>query len=153
AKCHRLTRPCIVCGGPAFSILPKAIFAYLEPDFGLAGDAAEAFVQLANSLEADLPCHDLPGMVYRQHGEVIVNDGRCASAFTSPPRLQELDMQKYDQAGFGLGILTKLGSFAYPTSAAQVQGDAAAWRVIRPIDAVVQDVQEMQQQYGLRKVF
>ena len=84
----------------------------MEPDFGLAGDAAEAFVQLADRLEADVPCHDLPGMVYRQNGEVIVNGGRCASAFTTPPRLEELDMQKYAQAGFGIGILTKLGSFA-----------------------------------------
>jgi hypothetical protein len=152
-KVRALTSATIVCGGPAFSLLPKAIFAYMEPDFGLAGDAAEAFVQLADRLEADVPCHDLPGMVYRQNGEVRVNGGRCASAFTTPPRLEELDMQKYAQAGFGIGILTKLGSFAYPTSAAQAQSDAAAWRVIRPIDAVMQDVQDMQQRYGLRKVF
>ncbi len=152
-KVRALTSAPIVCGGPAFSILPKAIFAYMEPDFGLAGDAAEAFVQLADRLAADVPCHDLPGMVYRQHGEVMVNGGRCASAFTTPPRLEELDMQKYAQAGFGIGILTKLGSFAYPTSPSQAQSDAAAWRVIRPIDAVVQDVQDMQQRYGLRKVF
>jgi hypothetical protein len=149
AKVRALTRATIVCGGPAFSILPKAIFAYMEPDFGLAGDAAEAFVQLADCLEADLPCHDLPGMVYRQNGEVMMNDGRCASAFTTPPRLEELDMHKYAQAGFGIGILTKLGSFSYPTSASQAQNDAAAWRIIRPIEAVVRDVQEMKQQYGL----
>jgi hypothetical protein len=92
-------------------------------------------------------------MVYRQNGEVMMNEGRCASAFTIPPRLEELDMHKYAQAGFGIGILTKLGSFAYPTSASQAQREAAAWRVIRPIDAVVQDVRAMQQQYGLRKVF
>jgi B12 binding domain len=152
-KVRALTSATIVCGGPAFSLLPQAIFAYLEPDFGLAGDAAEAFVQLADRLEADVSCHDLPGLVYRQHGAVIVNGGRCASAFTIPPRMEELDMQKYAQAGFGIGIVTKLGSFAYPTSAAQAQSDAAAWRVIRPIDAVVQDVQDMQHRYGLRKVF
>jgi len=62
-------------------------------------------------------------------------------------------MHKYAQAGFGIGILTKLGSFSYPTSASQAQRDVEAWRVIRPIDAVVQDVQDMKQQYGLRKVF
>ena len=42
-KVRALTSATIVCGGPAFSLLPKAIFAYMEPDFGLAGDAAEAF--------------------------------------------------------------------------------------------------------------
>jgi hypothetical protein len=148
-----LTDAAIVCGGPAFSILPKPIFAYMEPDLGLAGDAAETFVQLADSLEERVSYHHLPGIVYRQDGEIIVNGGRCASAFTCPPRLDDLDMHKYAQAGFGIGVLTKLGGFYYPTSGSQAQMDQAAWRVIRPIDEVVQDVQNMQQQYGLRKVF
>jgi len=152
-KVRALTNATIVCGGPAFSLLPKAVFAYVEPDLGLAGDAAETFVQLADCLEAGTSYHHLPGVVYRQDGEIILNGSRCASAFTSPPRLDDLDMQKYAQAGFGIGVLTKLGSFSYPTSGAQAQMDQAAWRVIRPIDAVVQDVRDMQQQYGLRKVF
>ncbi len=153
-KIRALTPATIVCGGPAFSILPKEVFTYLEPDLGLAGDAAEAFVQLADRLEADAPCHDLPGIVYRQGGEVVVTGGRCVSSFTHPPRLDDLDMHKYAQAGFGIGILTKLGGFYYPTAAASpTEKDAEAWRVIRPIEAVVQDVQTMQQQYGLRKVF
>ena len=152
-KIRALTSTTIVCGGPAFSILPKAIFAYMDPDLGLAGDAAETFVQLADSLESDTSYANLPGVVYRQGGEVIFNGTRCASAFTSPPRLDDLDMQKYAQAGFGIGVLTKLGGFYYPTSGSQVEVDQAAWRVIRPIDAVVQDVRDMQQRYGLQKVF
>src|SRR5262249_47432392 len=90
-KVRALTSATIVCGGPAFSILPNAIFAYRAPDSGGGGDAAEASVQLPKRREADVPCHDLPGMVYRQNGEVIVNGGHCASAFTPPPRLEELD--------------------------------------------------------------
>src|SRR5207249_5559274 len=68
----------------------------------------------------------------------------CTSAFTTPPRLDDLDMHKYAQAGFGIGVLTKLGGFYYPTSGSRDQLDQAAWRVIRPIDEVVQDVQNMQ---------
>ncbi len=33
----------IVCGGPAFSILPEACFDYVEPDLGIAGDGGETF--------------------------------------------------------------------------------------------------------------
>ena len=54
----------IVCGGPAFSILPEACFAYLSPDLGIAGDAAEAFAQLVERLAQDVPYADLPGAVY-----------------------------------------------------------------------------------------
>jgi hypothetical protein len=152
-RVRALTTARIVCGGPAFSILPQALFAYLEPDFGMAGDAAEALVQLVDDIEAGTVHHDLPGLVYRQDGQVVLNGGRCASAFAIPPRLDDLDMQKYAQAGFGIGIVTKLGSFSYPTSATAAQAEAASWRVIRPIDAVVADVRAMEQRYGLRKVF
>lgn len=149
-----LTPATIVCGGPAFSILPQEVFRYLEPDLGLAGDAAEALVHLADRLDADQPYEDLPGLVYRQGGEVVVHEGRCVSTFLHPPRLDDLDMPRYAQAGFGIGILTKLGGFYYPSTAASPgQQQDEAWRVIRPIAEVVQDVQVMQQQYGLRKVF
>ena len=153
AKVRALTDATIVCGGPAFSMLPQAIFAYVEPDLGLAGDAAEALAQLADSLAEGVSYHHLPGLVYRQAGEIIVNDSRCASTFTIPPRFDDLDMQKYAQAGFGIGIVTKLSGFSYPASASDVQVQQDAWRVIRPVDEVVQEVRDMEQRYGLRKVF
>lgn len=152
-KVRAITDATILCGGPAFSILPNDIFEFVGPDLGLAGDAAETVVQLADCLESGASYHDLPGVVYRQNGEIVFNGSRCASAFTCAPRLDELDMHKYAQAGFGIGILTKLGGFYYPTSASDVQVDQDAWRVIRPIDEVVQEVRDMEQRYGLRKVF
>ena len=152
-RVRALTEAPIVCGGPAFSLLPQAMFTYLEPDLGLAGDAAETFVQLADSLEERVSYQHLPGLVYRHEGAIHLNGGLCTSTFTSPPHLDDLDMAKYAQAGFGIGVVTKLGSFAYPTSGAQAQMEQAAWRVIRPIDAVLHDVQHLQRQYGLRKVF
>ena len=48
----------ITCGGPAFSILPKECFKYLNPDIGLAGDAADTFAQLADFLDTRIIlCH------------------------------------------------------------------------------------------------
>ena len=142
----------IVCGGPAFSILPQAVFDYLEPDLGLIGDAADTFVRLADSLEPGAPHDDLPGLVYRRDGRVVVNPAGDGSAFNHPPRLDGLDIAKYAQAGFGMGVVTKLSSFAYPTHA----GDSSqqeAWRVIRPIDEVLAEVQNLEARHGLRKVF
>ena len=142
----------IVCGGPAFSILPQAVFDYLEPDLGLIGDAADTFVRLADSLEPGAPHDDLPGLVCRRDGRVVVNPAGDGSAFNHPPRLDGLDIAKYAQAGFGMGVVTKLSSFAYPTHA----GDSSqqeAWRVIRPIDEVLAEVQNLEARHGLRKVF
>ncbi len=148
------TQAPVVCGGPAFSILPKECFAFLEPDLGIAGDAGEAFAELANRIEIGEPSYlDLPGLVYRQDGEIIYKGMRCFSEFAKPPRLEELDMQKYRQAGFGIGVLTKLGGFYYPTSEAATQTEEGAWRVIRPVDEVVAEVKDLEERFSLRKIF
>ena len=152
-RVRELSAAPIVCGGPAFSLLPEQCYAYLEPDLGLAGDAGETFAELAGRLEIGEPGYlDLPGLVYRESGQIRYNGMRCASEFAQPPRFDDLDMDKYQRAGFGIGILTKLGDFSYPTAPGS-EPPPNAWRVIRPVDAVVREVREMQERYGLRKVF
>ena len=154
-QCIRTNSPApIVCGGPAFSLLPRELFTYLEPDLGIAGDAGETFAELVNRVEVGEPSYfDLPGLVYREDGQVVFNGGRCASEFQKPPRLEDLDIPKYRQAGFGIGVLTKLGDFAYPSSPSTTAQDQARWRVIRPVDEVVREVKDLEQRFGLRKVF
>ena len=143
----------IVCGGPAFSLLPEECFAYLEPDLGLAGDAGETFAELAGRIEIGEPSYlDLPGLVYRNDNGIQFNGMRCRSDFSKPPRFDELDMEKYRLAGFGVGIVTKLGDFNYPTSPGSEPAERSAWRVIRPIDKVVKEVQDMEERFRLRKV-
>jgi hypothetical protein len=144
----------IVCGGPAFSILPKECFAYVEPDLGIAGDAGETFAELADCLERGESSYvDLPGLVYRQGNQIIANRIGSSSQFSRPPRLEGLDMAKYSQAGFGIGVLTKLGGFYYPTAHPGRHDETGAWRVIRPIAEVVQEVKDLEERFSLRKVF
>jgi hypothetical protein len=149
----------VVCGGPAFSILPRECFQFLEPDLGIAGDAAETFALLADRLDGKGPysgtagLEDLPGLVYRAGGQVMVSTQQSSSAFPKPPRLEELDMARYEKAGFGIGIVTKLGDFFYPTGAGGNRTGSDPWRVIRPIDEVVREARDMKTRFGLRKVF
>ena len=154
-ECIRSNSPAtMVLGGPAFSLLPRECFSYLEPDLGIAGDAGETFAELVNRLEIGEPAyHNLPGLVYQEGGQVIFNGGRCASDFSKPPRLEDLDMHRYRQAGFGIGVLTKLGGFSYPTGPSTTANDDTGWRVIRPVAEVVEEVKDMEQRFGLRKVF
>ena len=144
----------IICGGPAFSILPKECFEFLRPDLGVAGDAGETFAEVCNRIEAGEPAvYDLPGLVYANDGGVTLNEGLCVSAFASRPRLEDLEMDKYRNAGFGIGVLTKLGSFSYPTPSSTASMTEANYRVIRPVDEVVAEVKELWERYQLRKVF
>ena len=148
------SRATVIVGGPAFSLLPKQCYEYLKPDLGVAGDAGETFAEICSRIETgELPVYDLPGVVHARDGAVVLNEGLCVSAFATRPRLEDLEMDKYRNAGFGIGVLTKLGSFSYPTPASTAGMSEADYRVIRPIDEVVAEVKELWEKYRLRKVF
>jgi radical SAM superfamily enzyme YgiQ (UPF0313 family) len=138
----------IVCGGPAFSILPAACFDYLAPDLGLAGDAAASFAQLVDRLDQGVPYTDLPGLVYRDEGRTVVQEGEFTTQFHTPPRLDLLDLRRYDKAGFGIGVVNKLAPYYYVTD----QNSGADWR-LRPAAEVVEEVRRLRHDYGIRKVF
>ncbi|HAI08210.1 MAG TPA: hypothetical protein DCM17_02700, partial [Dehalococcoidia bacterium] len=113
-KVRSLSSAKIVVGGPAFNFLPKECFSYMGPDLGIAGDGGETFAELADLLDSNNPYEHLSGLVYRENGEVVFNGVRARSGFAKPPRFEDLDMEKYTKAGFGIGVLTKLGDFSYP---------------------------------------
>ena len=154
ARIREHSEAAIIVGGPAFSLLPKQCYEFLKPDLGVAGDAGETFAEVCERIEiGERSVYDLPGVVYGKDGEVVLNEGLCVSAFATRPRLEDLEMDKYRNAGFGVGVLTKLGSFSYPTPASTAGMSEADYRVIRPIDEVVAEVRELWEKYRLRKVF
>ena len=150
-KVRSVTEAPIVCGGPGFSLLPEACFAYLGPDIGVAGDGGESFAQLADALESGETYYNLPGMVYRDAAGSIVRQGMAYSQFSNPPRFDQLDMARYEKAGFGIGVVTKLGD-AF-TNSIIAENNTASWRVLRPIEDVIDEIQDLKERFGLRKIF
>lgn len=142
----------MVCGGPAFSILPAACFEYLAPDLGLAGDATASFARLVDCLDRGTPYVDLPGLVSVEQGQTVVRAASFTESFQTPPRLDLLDLRRYDKAGFGIGVVSKLAPYYYTTTDGKGPADAAHWR-IRPAAAVVEEVERLQRDHGIRKVF
>ena len=71
----------ILCGGPAFSILPVECLEFVGADIGIAGDAAEAFSTLVNRLESGDDYTDIPGVVCRRDGQIVVSEGSFTSDF------------------------------------------------------------------------
>ena len=141
-----------VCGGPAFSILPARCLEYVEADLGVVGDATQAFAQLLERLDDNMSYKDIPGLVYREDGQTIVGEGSFSSTFEVKPRLDLLDMKKYDGSGFGVGVITKLASAYYPkdSDTAWHTGDD---RHIRDVAVVLDEIRGIQENFGIRKFF
>ena len=50
-RIRQQSQAAIIVGGPAFSLLPKQCYEYLQPDLGVAGDAGETFAEVCNRIE------------------------------------------------------------------------------------------------------
>ena len=140
----------ITCGGPAFSTLPQECFNFLEPDVGLAGDAAETFSDLAGLLEESGNYEHLSGVIFRRNGEIISSPQRASSSLARPPRLDDLDLDQYRQAGFGVGVITKLGWYSSTVPSPNPEEE---WRIVRPVREVVDEVKRLQQSHNLNEFF
>ena len=140
----------ILCGGPAFSILPAECLEYVGADIGIAGDAAEAFSTLVDRLESSDDYSDIPGVVHRHDGKIVVSEGSFTSDFHRAPRLDLLDMRRYNGSGFGVGVVTKLAQAYYPTSGDGFDG--SDWRIRDP-DEVVDEIRSLNTEFGINKVF
>ncbi len=150
ARIRQSSGATILCGGPAFSILPAECLEYVGADVGIAGDAAEAFATLVDRLESGDDYTDVPGVVYRRDGQIVVSEGHFTSDFHRAPRLDLLDMKKYNGSGFGVGVVTKLAQAYYQTSNGGFDG--TDWRIREP-DEVVDEIRNLNTDYGINKVF
>lgn len=151
-RIHSVSKATVVCGGPAFSILPAECFEFLEADIGLSGDAVESFADLIDRLESGTGYEDIPGLVYRENGQVLVRDRGVLSDFSTSPKLDLLDISRYNKAGFGIGVVTKLAPYYYPTTDREGQSSIDDWR-IRPVDEVIEEIRRLRDEFGIRKVF
>ena len=151
-RIRSVSKATIVCGGPAFSILPSECFEFLEADIGLAGDAVKSFADLIDRLGSGTSCEDIPGLVYRENGRVLARDRGAPADFSISPKLDLLDISRYDKAGFGIGVVTKLAPYYYPTTDREGQSGIDDWR-IRPVDEVIEEIRVLRGDFGIRKVF
>jgi hypothetical protein len=146
-----ISQATIVCGGPAFSILPIECFNFIGPDLGIAGSGGESFSDLADRLEQGEPYKDLPGLVFRDNETIVVTAQQAASGVMKPPRLEDLDLERYAGAGFGIGVITKW--FNNQTTSAGADSNERDRQNLRPIQDVIAEVRDLKQRLGLSKFY
>jgi len=135
----------IACGGPAFSVLPEVCFDLVGPDVGITGSGGDSFSDLADKLERGESYEDLPGVVYRANGKITTNEQQPTSGVMKPPRLEELELDRYAEAGFGVGVITKWFG--------NQSGSDPHRENLRPLQDVMDEIKDMKQRLGLGKFF
>ena len=146
-----ISQATFVCGGPAFSILPKEYFDYIGPDVGITGSGGDSFSDLAGRLGRGESYKDLPGLVYREDGKIISTEQQSTPGIMKAPRLEDLDLDKYAEAGFGIGVITKW--FGNPTPSSAAPENEQDRRNLRPIQEVLDEIKDLEQRLGLSKFF
>jgi radical SAM superfamily enzyme YgiQ (UPF0313 family) len=73
----------IILGGSGFSIFPEQLLELSQADYGICGEGDGSLVSLVAALESGGAYNAIPGLVFRQHGRIVVNP-----AITGVPDLE-----------------------------------------------------------------
>lgn len=152
--CRGLSDASIVIGGPAFTVSPVAIFEYLRPDFGVAGEGEIVFPKLVDRIEGGADWHDLPGLVFDGPEGVRMNPPEFIEDFDSLKlsRRDLFDNQRYAQErSFGNIVIKQGCSFRclYCDSPTTM---GSRWRKKSP-KKVAEELEAMQKENGIQMAF
>ena len=144
----------IVVGGPAITVSPLAIFAYLRPDFGVAGEGEVVFPLLVDRISRNADCTDLPGLVWQDAGKVRMNPPSFIEDLDSlkRPRRELFDNQRYAQKRSFGNIVIKQGCAFRCLYCDSPQTMGPKWRMRSP-QKVVDELDSMQSELGIEMAY
>ena len=79
-RLKQLSTSPVILGGSGFSIFPRELFELVEADFGIIGEGETALVDLIAALESNADHSQIPGLVFRRLGNLIINPASPARA-------------------------------------------------------------------------
>jgi len=103
------TKSPIVLGGSGFSIAPSGILERTGAEYGIVGDGERPLVELTQALKDGRQPSQIPGLVYRCDGGVVVNPPAWGNISQEPLSFHIFDYERYFREGAYIGIETKRG--------------------------------------------
>ena len=151
--CREHSSAIIVIGGPAFTVSPSACFAYLSPDFGIAGEGEIAFRDLVERIDSRNSPSDVTGLVWRGDDGIHMNPPRHVEDLDSLklPRRDLFDNAQYATAGGFGNIVVKQGCSFECLYCDGPHAMGQQWRKKSP--ATVVDELETMQRQGINVAF
>jgi radical SAM superfamily enzyme YgiQ (UPF0313 family) len=72
-RIRQKTHSPLIAGGSGFSIFPRQLLELTGADFGVCGEGEDSFVSLLAAIERGGDVRGIPGLVFRENGNVVVN--------------------------------------------------------------------------------
>ena len=101
----------IVLGGVGFSIFPRAALAFCGASYAIRGEGEEPLRRLAQRLADGKPVDDVPGLLARRDGRVVLDNPPFRHDLPAMPpwRRDVVDNPRYLAEGGQVGFETKRG--------------------------------------------
>ena len=111
ARIRSASRAPMILGGSGFSLFPERLLELAGADFGVSGEGETALVSLIAALENGADPRSIPGLVFRQDGQLVAN---AAVAGLLEQELDEADWpaaitSRYLERGGMLNLQTQRG--------------------------------------------
>lgn len=101
----------LILGGAGFSLFPEPLVVLLGADYGIAGEADEAFPLFLNRLASNGELADVPGLVFRQAGRLVARPPHCVADLDAIPfqAVDQIDYRQYGRRRGNMGVFTRKG--------------------------------------------
>ncbi len=133
----------IVLGGIGFSIMPQTILELTGVDLGIVGDGEQAFTSLVKRTLDKNEYFDLPNLIYRRQGKIVINNRIDGQLEELPlPRRRLIDNKRYQDLGAMVGIETKRGCGQKCIYCADPVAKGKKIR-LRPPELVIQELKDL----------
>ncbi|NSW56450.1 MAG: radical SAM protein [Armatimonadetes bacterium] len=129
----------VVLGGAGYSVAPREVLLKTGADYGIVGDGEAAIVALARSIRDHTSFDHIPGLLWREDGEIRTNPPSWPAFGQEPLRRRTIDNLRYFRGGGQGNVETKRGCNQQCIYCADPAGKGARLR-LRPPKAVVGEV-------------
>lgn len=106
-----LTTVPLILGGAGYSLFPELLVERLEADYGIAGEADEAFPLFLDRLSSNGDLADVPGLVCHRAGRLVARPPHRVTDLDAIPfqAVDQIDYRQYGRRRGNMGVFTRKG--------------------------------------------
>ena len=142
----------IILGGTAFTTFPREMLAFMEADYGIAGQGEVSLPRLIVSLESGQLDTSIAGLTWRQDGEIRSNPPSLSGYAGLKADWDLLDHPRYRKGMFQASVLIKSGC-SYRCSYCDVLRVFGDRFVKREVASIIEDIRHLRERHEIRVFF